>query len=227
MTIITNGNMVYFSGGESKWDSLLLLLGGAETSMTDKCQGGIVTRERARLNPASTEAAAVGGCAGYLALPDAKHVAQMHDGSFSFEQGHLPKNPLPAAAIGGLSTFYENPDREGADRQFVGYWPRDDNGTAKGCIFTATHTSGNTNVSDIVEDAGTSEVPAFEGRRLKMFMLDSGDAAVALAHSDPDGNLKLADFQEANILRRQASYQAGVPYFTNTYLAFKTSKPRQ
>jgi len=82
-------------------------------------------------------------------------------------------------------------------------------------------------VTNLVDDARTSEVPAFEGTRLKMFMLDSGDAAVTLAHSNPDGDLKIADFQQANILRMQASYQAGVPYFTNTYLAFKTSKPRQ
>lgn len=227
MTIITNGNMVYFSGGESKWDALLLLLAGAETSMTDKCQGGIVTREHARLNPASTEAGAVlGPGEGVLAQDQAKFIAQQLDGSFLFEKGHLPKNPLPVAAMGGLSTFYDNPARAGADRQFVGYWPRTDNGAAKGCIFTATHTSGNTNVTDLVNDARTSEVPAFEGTRLKMFMLDSGDAAVTLAHSNPDGQLKLVDFQEANILRMQASYQAGVPYFTNTYLAFKTSKPR-
>jgi hypothetical protein len=227
MTIITNGNMVYFSGGESKWDSLGLLLIGAETSMTDKCQGGIVTREHARLNPASTEAGTVlGPGEGVLAQNQAKFVAQQLDGSFLFEKGHLPKT-LPAAAMGGLSTFYDNPDRAGADRQFVGYWPRNDNGTAKGCIFTATHTSGNTNVTNLVDDARNSEVPAFEGTRLKMFMLDSGDAAVTLAHSNPDGDLKIADFQQANILRMQASYQAGVPYFTNTYLAFKTLKPRQ
>lgn len=230
MTIITNGNMVYFRGqnnGFAKWDKVALLMLGAESSMTDSCQGGIVTREQFRLNPASTEAASAGGDASELATTNAKYIAQNADGSFLFEKGHLPKNPLPVAALGGLATTYDHKDRLGEDQQFVGYWPRADNGAAKGCIFTATHTSGNTNVSDLVDDARASDVPAFEGTRLKMFMLDSGDAAVTLAHLNPDGNLKLADFQQANYIRLQASYQAGVPYFTNTYLAFKTSKPRQ
>ena len=226
MTIITNGNMVYFSTGMSKWESLIVL-GLGSTSMTDKCQGGIISDGSGYLNPASTEAGSVlKPGEGLLAQNTAKYIAQGIDGKWIFDKGHLPKSPPPRAGLGGLSTNYESSARAGADRQFVGYWPHQVGGEDRGCVFTATHIAGNQDVEKFVAAAKISKVPSFETTRLKLFMLDSGDAAVALAHLSPNGSLKLADFQQANILRMQASYQAGVPYFPNTYMAFKTTKPR-
>jgi len=153
-----------------------------------------------------------------------KYIAQKSDDKWVFGAGVVPDNltqpPFIKAAIGGLSTYYDNPIRDSEPSQMVGYVPLESDG--KGCVFTATQISGGGRGGDFAADAKESGVPNLTGGSkpsdLMLGILDSGDSSVALAHINPAGALKVVD---------KGSKQNGVAYFVNTYLGFYSQPPRQ
>jgi hypothetical protein len=130
--------------------------------------------------------------------------------------------------LGGASTFYDDPTRANLPQTMVGYAPGLQGG--KGVVFTASQPpmgGGDTGfpsggrAPEFAADANRSGVPAMPqagAGRYKLLILDSGRTSVALAHVKPD-----------NVLGVQFSglkHSIGLPYFVNTYLGFKSTRPR-
>jgi hypothetical protein len=239
MTVILNGNQVSFKDGTGAWAAAFIgalgTLGiGEGKLMTDTCHGRIKESSAATFSLASSDifdTAATPMAGSPLAGPDpgttnpgGKYVAQKSDKKWTFGAGMVPDNltqpPFINAALGGLSTYYDNPIRDTEPQQFVGYAPLD--GQGKGCVFTATQISGGGRGELLAEDAKKSGVPALPGGSkstdLSLLILDSGDTSVVLAHIDPGETLKVVD---------KGAKQNGVPYFVNTFLGFYSEPPRQ
>jgi len=120
--------------------------------------------------------------------------------------------------MGGLSTFYASPNRTNAEHQMVGYGPGIEQG--KGIVFTATHTSGDGRAPEFAADAKDSGVRNLSGSgpdRLELLILD-GSTSVGLVYENPSGN------QQSVV--SGAKHGGGFYYYINTYLLFKSTKPR-
>jgi hypothetical protein len=107
----------------------------------------------------------------------------------------------------------------------VGYAPM--NGDGKGVVFVAcgiSFSQGNGKVVEFYEAARDSKVPDISGATqsngmtvINLLLLDSGNTSPALAHQNPSDNLKLL---------LKGSKHDGNAYYTNTFLRFKSQRPR-
>jgi hypothetical protein len=151
-----------------------------------------------------------------LAGIDGKYIAELQDGSYVFAKGRVPLNPLPAEALGGLSTNYsvQNPE------QMVGIAPVSQNGQM---LFTVTNTLTTSGITlKIAEDARKSGVEALPGgnpHESKIFKFDGG-TSLALAYKRPDGVFKIP------IKGSKHTGRYLNDYCIHTYLMFKTTLPR-
>ena len=242
LTVLLNGNQVTFKDGTGSWAAAFIgalgTLGiGEGKLMTDICHGRIKERSAGTFSLSSSDnydSTTTPMAGSVLAGPDpipgtnppeagGKYVAQLSDDKWTFAAGVVPDNltqaPFVKAALGGLSTYYDNSIRDTEPQQFVGYAPLDN--TGKGCVFTASQISGGGHGVSFADDAKKSGVPNLPGGSkpsdLSLLILDSGDTSVAVAHANPAGTLKVI---------HKGAKQNGVPYFVNTYLGFYSEPPR-
>lgn len=203
LSVVVNGNICFFS------DPPLFPTAG---HMTDKCHGGMVRFGTFDTNVSSHDAAKSS-----LAGPDAKYVAQYDQPKrYEFVKGRVPETPAGMeAALGGLSTNPNEPDRIDREFQMIGYYPSTEQG--KGIVFTATQIDGDGGGAQFVDDAKESGVPtnATDGGRPLVFLLDGG-TSTAVAHSSPNDQL--------NVIVKGAKHTW--VYKINTYLLFHCEKPR-
>ena len=89
----------------------------------------------------------------------------------------------------------------------------------KGVVFTATGKSlaDNGKGPELKAAAEQSGVPPSPGGRIQLFFCDFGETSPALAHSNPDGSLRLIWKGDKHI---------GEAYYVNTYIGFITPNPR-
>ena len=242
LTVLLNGNQVTFKDGTGAWAAAFIgalgTLGiGEGKLMTDTCHGRIKERSAGTFSLSSSDnydSTTTPMAGSVLAGPDpipgtnppqagGKYIAQLSDNKWSFAAGVVPDNltqaPFVKAALGGLSTYYDNPIRDTEPQQFVGYAPLDN--TGKGCVFTASQISGGGHGGSLADDAKKSGVPNLPGGSkpsdLSLLILDCGDTSVAVAHVNPADTLNVID---------KGAKQNGVPYFVNTYLGFYSEPPR-
>ena len=250
MTVVINGNQCGFSDGTTSAEALVLF-GLGEPVMTDKCQGRLAIG--GRLNPASndhydmtTNAPGTSMKGSPLAGPDpipgstnpgGKYFYQDFDGRYIMGAGRMPVNlgppgTLPQSSvakngIGGLSSSYGSGDRNNYPNSFVGFHPMNEQGEAgKGVVFVAMGkgSNGNGKVPDLYQSAKSSGVPEIPGATksdtysiINFIMLDSGDTSCALAHKKPSNNF---------VKVYEGHKHQGMPYYVNTFLRFKSTKPR-
>jgi len=217
--------------------------------MTDKCHGRLVIG--GTLSPASndhydtdTNAPGTAMRGSPLAGPDplpnggsgGKYIAQS-DGKFVIGAGQMPTN-FPDG-MGGLSSYYTDPLRQGFPNSMVGYVPMDKNGKivvnnedAKGVVFVACGIKGNGGVQEFYQAAKDSGVPEVSGATpsagspvIHLLFLDSGNTSCGLAHHNPSGNYHL-EIPTRVVAGITASKHWGCPYYLNTFLRFKSQKPR-
>jgi len=238
MTVVINGNQCGFSDGTTTADAYLMFLLG-EPVMTDKCQGRLVIE--GILNPASndhynpnTNAPGTQFKGSYLAGPDpipgtsnpgGKYLMQKPDGKFAVGAGQVPLSPMPSAAVGGLSTNYALGERSYYPNSMLCFVPMSESG--KGVVFAAcgiSFTQGNGKVVEFYDAAKQSDVPMIAGATSaesqtpsNLVLLDSGNTSPGLAHKVPSGSLKLV---------LKGSKHEGNAYYTNTFVRFKSQKPR-
>ena len=250
MTVVINGNQCGFSDGTTSAQAAILA-GLGDPLMTDKCQGRLAIG--GRINPASndhydtaTNAPRTSMKGSPLAGPDpipgtndpgGKYFYQDIDGKYVMGAGRMPVNLGPPGTIpqssvaengiGGLSSSYGSGDRNNYPNSFVGFHPMDEQGeSGKGVVFVAMGkgANGNGKVPDLYQAAKSSGVPEIPGATksgtysiINFLMLDSGDTSCALAHKNPSD-----DF----IKVYEGHKHRGLPYYVNTFLRFKTTKPR-
>ncbi len=226
------------------------LLGVA--NLTDKCHGRIftippgwpVSRQNMSSSDHDDPNSLVAGThfrGSYLAGDDpvagtaitgGKYFAQYTDGSYKMDAGRVAVPvfgaPEISGAIGGLSGNYSSGDRNNYPNSFVGYHPMKMHGVeGKGVVFVAMgkSTFDEGKVTEFYNAVKSSGVPVIPGASvdsaglevINLLMLDSGDTSCALAHKKPNGNFKKVF---------EGSKHRGFPYYTNTFLRFKSSKPR-
>jgi len=235
MTVVINGNQCAFSNGTGTVEAYAMFLLG-EPLMTDKCQGRVVIG--GSLNPASndhydpaTNAPGTSMKGSYLAGPDpipgtggpgGKYIAQTGN-AFQVGAGVLPATVNNG--MGGLSSSYNLGERSGYPNSMVGYVPMA--GDGKGVVFTAcgiNFSQGNGKVVEFYQAARDSKVPDISGATqsngmtvINLLLLDSGNTSPAMAHQNPSDNLKLL---------LKGSKHDGNAYYTNTFLRFKSQRPR-
>jgi hypothetical protein len=235
MTVVINGNQCAFSNGTGTVEAYAMFLLG-EPLMTDKCQGRVVIG--GSLNPASndhydpaTNAPGTSMKGSYLAGPDpipgtggpgGKYIAQTGN-AFQVGAGVLPSTVNNG--MGGLSSSYNLGERSGYPNSMVGYVPMA--GDGKGVVFTAcgiNFSQGNGKVVEFYQAARDSKVPDISGATqsngmtvINLLLLDSGNTSPAMAHQNPSDNLKLL---------LKGSKHDGNAYYTNTFLRFKSQRPR-
>jgi hypothetical protein len=219
LTVLINGNQVFFSSGLGKWGAGFQSIFGPLKPMTDKCHGRIIPN--GTVNPASSDETntALTPPGSSLAGTLGRWIAKNDQSKWTFGAGVVPDNCSLPQALGGLSTNYSgNPKRNGEPTQNVGYASLGADG--KGCIFTATVTHGYGRLGDFAADARYSGVDTLPGGGtfdLCLLVLDSGDTSVGLMHGNPAGAMKLID---------KGTKHDGIPYFVKTYLGFTAQKPR-
>jgi len=231
LTVLINGNQCFFEDGSKETMSFVIkraLTGGKR--MSERCHGRLVIQ--GVLSPASSDnydTTTTPAPGSHLAAPDpvpgisppsrgGRYIAQNGE-EFVFGSGVVP-HPAFSSAMGGLSTNYDSPFRQNSPHMWVGRAPVLEEG--KGVVFTANHMSGGGMGQRFADDAKESGVPTLPGASvpsdLQLFILDSGQGSVALAHIDPSGDIKIV---------RKGRKQNGVPFFVNTYLGFYATPPRQ
>jgi hypothetical protein len=218
-----------------------------DPGLTDRCHGRVIigsTKNQSSSDLDDPDALAPGTTlrGSYLAgedpvtgttNPGGKYIAQFADGRFKMGAarvpwptvpGTVPTSPLSTNAIGGLSASYSSADRNNYPNSFVGYAPLADDG--KGVVFVAAGkgSNGNGKVQEFYEAAKASGVPEISGATvsaglpiINLAMLDSGDTSTALIHKTPGGPHQTV---------YKGNKHSGFPYYTNTFLRFKTQKPR-
>lgn len=237
-TVLINGNQCFFSDGTEerpKWKAALRYLwweGANLTSkMADKCHGRLVQYGQVNWDISSDEYVKPSPLGSRLAAPDpiplwlvpgGKYVGQAgKDWVFAPQKQNVPGNGATTFnALGGLSTYYDSPDRAEQTHQIIGRATL--KGDGKGCVFTATQMTGSGLCEDFKKLAEKSGVPKMQGSSrtgydLELLILDCGTGSVALSHIDPKGTLK-------NTLWSRKQY--GLPCYVNNYLALEAQTPR-
>lgn len=223
LTVVTNGNQVFFSDG---WKPSFGL-SDANHKISDKCHGRLIYSGVSSFASSDNTDSTTIPPGSELAGIEGNYIAQNHYGPFMFGMGRVPDGPSPWMGLGGLSTNYSDQTRANLPQTIVGYAPVLEGG--KGIVFTASQPplgGGNTGfpsggrAPELAADAHRSGVPAMPGAptgRYKLLILDSGRTSVALAHVNPSGTLRV-QFSGAK--------HSGSPYYVNTYLGFKSTRPR-
>lgn len=248
MTVVINGNQCGFTSGLLSVEAAAMAALG-DYQMTDKCQGRLKELNLAQ-SPVSNdyfdENTNIPGTelkGSVLAGPDplpgtsppepgGKYVAQYSNGKINVGLNFAPDlsaSPSPSsmlAQMGGLSTSYANPDRNNYNNSLVGTAPVGK--TGKNIVFVAMGKNGNVGKGKTLElynAAVGSGVPQISGATtpsgtlppISMVFLDSGVTSCALAHKNPSGTLSLL---------YKGTKHNGLPYYTNTFLRFQSTKPR-
>jgi hypothetical protein len=224
-TAVTNGNQVFFSDG---WEPAPPYYFDEDHVMSDKCHGRLIYAGVS--SPASSDGANTSSVppGSPLAGPQGNYISQGTNGPFTLALGRVPNAPYPWMGLGGLSTNYGDPTRANLPQTMVGYAPVLEDG--KGVVFTASQPpmgGGNSGfpsggrAPEFAADANRSGVPAMPGAgagRYKLLILDSGRTSVALAQVKPNNVL--------GVQFKGTKHSVGYPYYVNTYLGFKSTRPR-
>ncbi len=248
MTVVINGNQCGFTSGLSSAEAAAMSLLG-DPQITDRCQGRL-KELNATQSPVSNDhfdentnipGTQMKGSA--LAGPDplpgttppqagGKYVAQYPNGQISVGPNFAPDfSPPPDPSymltqMGGLSSSYTSPDRSNYNNSLVGNAPIGSSG--KLMVFVIMGKNGDVGKGktvDLYHSAVGSGVPLIPGATtpsgslppITMVFLDSGVTSCALAYKKPNGTLSLL---------YKGSKHNGMPYYTNTFLMFQSSKPR-
>jgi hypothetical protein len=248
MTVVINGNQCGFTSGLSSAEAAVMSALG-DPQITDKCQGRLKELNAAQ-SPVSNDhfdentnipGTLMKGSA--LAGPDplpgttppqagGKYIAQYPDGKVVVGLNFAPDFSAPPnpsyilTQMGGLSTSYNSSDRSNYNNSVVGTAPI--GSTDKKMVFVVMGKNGTVGKGKTVElynSAVSSGVPQIPGATtptgssapITMTFLDSGVTSCALAYKKQNGNLSLL---------YKGSKHNGSPYYTNTFLQFKSSKPR-
>jgi len=225
-TVILNGNQVFWNAGWDEWTDPQHwpdMFG----HIAERCHGRLisngVTSPVSSDNFDTTTTPAPGSpLAGPDPIPDTdppepggKYVS--HSGAWNFAAGMADGTD----ALGGLSTYYDSPERTSEEHQMIGFAEVVEDG--KGCVFTATQMKGAGMAPVFKGDAGSSGVPdltpSVDGDAIQLFILDSGAGSLGLIHRHADGSLQLG-----YIGRKNAT---GITFYVPTYLAFRSMPPRQ
>lgn len=248
MTVVINGNQCGFTSGLTSAEAAAMSALG-DPQITDKCQGRLKELSNGQ-SPVSNDhfdentnipGTQMKGSA--LAGPDplpsttpplagGKYIAQYPDGKIVVGLNYAPyfsEPPNPSymlTQMGGLSSSYSSSDRSNYNNSLVGTAPI--GSTSKMMVFVIMGKNGSIGKGKTVElynSAVSSGVPQISGATtpsgssppITMVFLDSGVTSCALAYKKPNGNLDLL---------YKGSKHDGSPYYTNTFLQFKSSKPR-
>ena len=222
-TVVINGNQCFFETGlkeddPNDWPQMIGYI-------ADSCHGRVIVGST--LAPISsdnyyttTEPAPGSPLAGPDPIPETgepggKFVAKSSN-TWTFAAGRASG----ANALGGLSTYYDRPDRADKKHQMIGFAKGTE--TGKGCVFTATEIKGEGLAPTFKNGASLSGVealsPSADGGAIKLFIMDSGDGSLGLMHVDPSGTLR-----SAYIGRKS---KIGFPYYVSDYLGFNATVPR-
>jgi hypothetical protein len=197
--------------------------------MSDKCHGRLVVGGVLSLASSDKTDMTSVPPGSPLAGPEGNYVGQDNrNNSFAFALGRVPNQPYPWMGLGGLSTSYADPTRADLPQTLVGYAPGIEGG--KGVVFTAVQPplgGGNPGfpsggrAPEFAADAarsGVSVMPGTGAGRYQLLILDSGRTSVALAHINPAKSL--------TVQFSGTKHSVGFPYYVNTYLGFKSRRPR-
>ena len=242
--VIINGNQCFWNNGWS--ENNLLDLPNMIGNIVDRCHGRVIgastiaaissdnydpTTKPANgsvlAGPDPIPAGMIAGPDGLIGTsddipnPDAgtpggKFIAYTAGPGWNFSAGQADGDD----ALGGLSTYYDNPSRQAIPHQMIGHALGIEQG--KGCIFTATEIKGFGYVPTFAAYARTSGVPPLspsaDSAAIQLFILDSGAGSLALMHIDPSGAIRSA------YIGRKSKF--GFPYYVNNYFALCPTKAR-
>jgi hypothetical protein len=248
MTVVINGNQCGFTSGLTSVEAAAMSALG-DPQITDKCQGRLKELSASQSSVSNDhfdENTNIPGTqmkGSALAGPDplpgtsppqpgGKYIAQYPDGKIVVGLNFAPDFSAPPnpsymlTQMGGLSSSYSSSDRNNFNNSLVGTAPI--GSTNKKMVFVIMGRDGNVGKGKTVElynSAVSSGVPQISGATtpsgssppITMVFLDSGVTSCALAYKKPSGTLDLL---------YKGSKHNGSPYYTNTFLQFKSSKPR-
>ena len=201
--LILNGNFCYFEGGDAG-----RLWGMTNHEMTSRCHGGCVV-EKAQ-NPATS----VGGTHPFEQA-NAEYLSARGKGTFAIKTGIVPLNPASdEAALGGFASnlvggLY-------ATHPWFGLAEIGQPSDRKKLIFTVTQTAATTQypLADLVSRLTAS------GQTL--CVAGDGGSSTACAHRI-EGDTTRVNYAGS---KHYASKEF-MKYWINTYVGFKSEKPRQ
>ncbi len=212
--VIINGNQTLEEHRERFW------------AITKRCHGRMVVAGTIRTPPSDDETEDPGSP---LAGPLGAYVGQAHlgEGGFVFMGGVVPDG-VYRSALGGLSSNYA--ERASVRAQFVG---RFEDADTDDIVFTASQIQGagggpelkTAAVASGVRGTLDNEDPSLGGRGAELLALD-GSTSVAVAYRKQSTGLKVGP--------NRGEKHWGIPYdpyilgayYPNTYLTFKSVKPR-
>jgi len=198
LDLILNGNFCYFEGGEAG-----RLIGIATHQMTQRCHGGCVAEG------VQNAATSVGGSSPFEG-PDAEFLAIKEKGTFEIATGVVPLSPpVHTAALGGFASnlvggnYNTNP--------WFGIAEVGVDSDLKKVIFTVSQTSASTQypleeLNQRLDDSGKIVCVAGDG-----------GSSTACAHRVEGA---------ATRVRYAGSKHYPDHYWINTYIGFKSDKPR-
>jgi hypothetical protein len=196
--LIVNGNFCYFEGGTAG-----RIWGIANHQMTSRCHGGCV------VGGAQNPATSVGGTSP-LEGAGAEYLSANAKGSFAITTGVVPLNPpVHQSALGGFAS-----NLVGGGYNIHPWFGLAEIGAAsdrKKLIFTVTQTADNTQypVQDLVQRLTTS------GQTL--CVAGDGGSSTAVAHR--------VEGDSTRVKYAGDKHRSG-HYWINTYVGFKSDKPR-
>lgn len=248
MTVVINGNQCGFTSGLTSAEAAAMSALG-DPPITDKCQGRLKELSASQSSVSNDhfdENTNIPGTqmkGSALAGPDplpgttppqagGKYIAQYPDGKIVVGLNYAPDFSAPPnpsymlTQMGGLSSSYSSSDRSNYNNSLVGTAPI--GSSSKKMVFVIMGKNGSVGKGKTVElynSAVSSGVPQISGATtpsgssppITMVFLDSGVTSCALAYKKPSGTLDLL---------YKGSKHNGSPYYTNTFLQFKSSKPR-
>ena len=227
ITVAINGNISYFSNDNYNSTVSRILVPGAQNLITDKCHGRMVRFSVLDADVSSDNDVSTTSPAGSdLAGPEGKYLLVDQSNKFELGKGRVPLDPIPKAALGGASTNYSHPDRDGKPYQMFGRSELKYQSEDNVIVFTATHRQpvGNGFVGKVaefvqdVERSGVASLPRGGVGAKELLLLDGG-SSVALGYTDADESM--------TVQIKGGKHTGQLPfYYINTYLLFRCEKPR-
>ncbi len=205
--LITNANFCFFNGGMAG-----RVWGIRNKRMTSRCHGGAVVN--GLMNPATS----VGGASVYE-QPNAEFLSSNGIGTFAISTGIVPLDP-PAhqSALGGFAS-----NLAGWPYNIHPWFGIAEIGSGENkrmLIITVTQTAPTTSypVGELLQRFKNSGVPDLPGEEGHIMMVaDDGGSSTAIAHRIEGGAVSV---------KFAGDKHDGSSYWINTYLGFKSEKPR-
>ncbi len=206
--MIINGNFCFFEGGIPG-----RIRGIREEEMTSRCHGGCV------IGGVVSLASSTGGSSPFEQA-NTEYIASNGKGTIEISTGIVPLNPVvDAEALGGFASnlvggvYNTHP--------WIGISEVGETGNEKKVLFTVTQTVRAdayplADLFDRLKDSGVPELPASGGHIL--CIAGDGGGSTAIAHRVEGTGVEV---KYAGDKHRPDSYRI------NTYLAFKSDKPRE